>query len=58
MPRAQIQMEIGMILERKGKAAEARRTYQDVAQTFPDGSWSAKARERLRLIDDQMKTSL
>lgn len=58
VPRAQLKIQIGMILEKKARVAEARRIFQDVAQAFPQSAWSAKAEERLRLLDKQGKSAL
>ena len=48
--RAQIMLEIAAIHEKQGRAAEARRVYQDILAGHPDGSWVAAAKERLRLL--------
>ncbi len=48
--RAQIMLEIAAIHEKKGRPAEARRVYQDLLAEHPDGSWTATAKDRLRLL--------
>ena len=48
--RAQIMLEIAAIHEKQGRAAEARRVYQDILAEHPDGSWAATAKDRLRLL--------
>jgi len=48
--RAQIMLEIAAIHENQGRAAEARRVYQDLLSAHPEGSWAATAKERLRLL--------
>ena len=48
--RAQIMLEIAAIHEKQGRAAEARRVYQDILAEHPDGSWVATAKDRLRLL--------
>jgi len=48
--RAQIMLEIAAIHEKKGRAAEARRVYQELLAEHPDGSWATTAKERLRII--------
>jgi TolA-binding protein len=50
LPRAQIMMEIAGIHEKQGRAAEARKIYQDLIADHPDGSWAATAKERLRAL--------
>jgi TolA-binding protein len=50
VPRAQIMMDVASIHERQGRAAEARRTYEELLAEHPDGSWAAPAKERLRLL--------
>jgi len=51
VPRAQIMLEIAGIHEKQGRAAEARRVYQELLAEHPDGSWAATAKERLRSLD-------
>lgn len=48
--RAQIMLEIAAIHEKQGRAAEARRVYQDLLAEHPDGSWAATAKDRLRML--------
>jgi tetratricopeptide (TPR) repeat protein len=48
--RAQIMLEIAGIHEKKGRAAEARRVYQEILADHADGSWAATAKERLRVL--------
>ena len=48
--RAQILMEIAAIHEKQGRAAEARRVYQQILAEHPDGSWTAAAKDRLRIL--------
>jgi len=48
--RAPIKLEIAAIHEKQGRAAEARRLYQDILAEHPDGSWAATAKDRLRLL--------
>lgn len=50
--RAQIMLEIAAIHEKQGRAAEARRVYQDIVAEHPDGSWVAAAKDRLRFLDE------
>lgn len=57
VPRAQLKMEIAAILEKKGRTGEARDIYAEVEKSFPDGSFAAKAKERLRLLDERGKTA-
>jgi len=51
--RAQIMMEIAAIHEKQGRAAEARRVYQDILAEHPDGSWAAPAKDRLRQLAER-----
>jgi len=48
--RAQIMLEIAAIHEKQGRAAEARRVYQDILAEHPEGSWAVMAKDRLRLL--------
>lgn len=48
--RAQIMLEIATIHENRGRAAEARRVYQEILAEHPDGSWAVTAKDRLRLL--------
>jgi len=48
--RAQIMLEIAAIHEKQGRAADARRVYQELLAEHPDGSWTATAKERLRVL--------
>ena len=57
VPRAQLQLEIAAILEKKGKPEEARRAYEEVEKSFPDGTFAAKAKERLRLLGERGKSA-
>jgi len=50
--RAQIMLEIAAIHEKQGRAAEARRVYQDIVAEHPDGPWVAAAKDRLRFLDE------
>ena len=43
-------LEIAAIHEKQGRAAEARRVYQDIIDEYPDGSWVAAAKGRLRIL--------
>jgi tetratricopeptide (TPR) repeat protein len=43
VPRAQIMMDIASIHEQQGRAAEARRAYEELLAEHPDGSWAATA---------------
>lgn len=51
--RAQILLEIALIHEKKGRAADARRAYQQLLDDHPDGAWADSAKERLRLLAEQ-----
>jgi hypothetical protein len=57
VPRAQLQMEIGALLEQKGRLADARRVYEEVSQANPDSTWHTKAKERLRAVTERMKAA-
>ena len=48
--RAQIMLEIAAIHEKQGRAAEARRVYQEILSAHPEGSWAATAKDRLRIL--------
>jgi predicted negative regulator of RcsB-dependent stress response len=48
--RAQIMLEIAAIHEKQGRAAEARRVYQEILAEHPDGSWAVAAKDRLRFL--------
>lgn len=48
--RAQVMLEIAAIHEKQGRAAEARRVYQDILAAHPDGPWVAAAKERLAVL--------
>jgi tetratricopeptide (TPR) repeat protein len=50
VPRAQIMMEIASIHEKQGRAAEARRVYEELIAGHPDGSWISAAKERLKQL--------
>jgi TolA-binding protein len=51
VPHSQIRLEIGLIYETQGKQEEARSTYRDLLESYPDGSWSQEAQQRLDLLD-------
>jgi len=55
--RAQIMLEIAAIHEKQGRAAEARRVYQDLLASHPDGSWAGTARDRLRILAESGPTA-
>jgi len=57
VPRAQLHLEIGAILEQKGRLTDARRVYEEVSQAYPDSSWQTKAKERLRSVGERMKAA-
>lgn len=48
--RSQIMLEIAAIHEKKGRTDDARRVYQDLLASHPDGPWAATAKERLRVL--------
>jgi len=48
--RTQIMLEIAAIHEKKGRAGEARRVYQEILADHPDGSWAQTAKDRLRVL--------
>jgi tetratricopeptide (TPR) repeat protein len=48
--RAQIMLEIAAIHEKQGRTDDARRVYQELLAAHPDGSWTATAKERLRVL--------
>ena len=50
VPRAQLMMEIAAIHEKQGRAAEARRVYEELISGHPDGSWVSAAKERLKQL--------
>lgn len=52
VPRAQIMMEIAAIHEKQGRAAEARKVYQELLAEHPDGPWATDAKEQLRQLPD------
>ena len=53
VPRAQIMAEIAGIHEKQGRAADARRAYQELIAEYPEGSWAAAAKQRLRLLTER-----
>lgn len=53
VPRARILAEIAALHEKQGRAAEARRVYQELIAQHPDGSWVAAAKERLRVLGER-----
>jgi tetratricopeptide (TPR) repeat protein len=50
LPRAQIMMEIAALHEKRGKTSEALEVYREVSASYPDGSWAADAKERVRAL--------
>jgi tetratricopeptide (TPR) repeat protein len=50
VPRAQLMMEVAAIHEKQGRAAEARRVYEELIAGHPDGSWVSAAKERLKQL--------
>ena len=46
-------IEIAAIHEKQGRAAEARRVYQDLLAEHPDGSWAATVKDRLRILGER-----
>lgn len=57
VPRAQIQMEVGAILERKGRLADARRTFQAVAEAHAEGTFGELAKARLAALAEREKSA-
>lgn len=57
VPRAQIMLEIAGIHQKQGRAAEARRVYQDLLAEHPEGSWATQAKERLSLLPGESSAS-
>ena len=51
VPRTQIEMEIGSILERQGNQEEAAAAYRGLVESDPDGRWGLEAADRLRIIE-------
>jgi tetratricopeptide (TPR) repeat protein len=51
VPRTQIEMEIGSILEQQGKREEAASAYRRLAESDPDGRWGVEAAARLRILE-------
>jgi predicted negative regulator of RcsB-dependent stress response len=57
VPRSQLRLEVGMILEKKNQTAEARRVYEELERGNPEGTFAAKAKERLRILDEHAKAA-
>jgi hypothetical protein len=51
VPRTQIEMEIGSILERQGKREEAAAAFRQLVESDPDGRWGKDAAARLRILE-------
>jgi TolA-binding protein len=51
VPHSQIRLEIGLIYEAQGKQEEARDTYRDLLESYPEGPWREEAQQRLDLLD-------
>lgn len=51
IPRSQVQLEIGSILEDMGKEDEAISTYRGLVEAAPDSPWGTQARKRLDRLE-------